>query len=121
MSKLYATQQAPHPILVDVLQVAPNRVMFTYDRRADLSSATDVTNYWIRGNMGAVGIASVNMGDALTAQNSLRPDMAEITAADNSSMRFVITLPDNATTGVMYIVLPCFVNLEGMSGYRGEN
>lgn len=118
----YTEQQiVPHPVLTEARQVAPNQILMTYDQRADFASATNVSNYWIRGSMGATGIASVNMGNMLVAENAIRPDMAMITAADNSMMRFVMTFRMNITRGVTYIVLPCFVNLEGMSGYRGEN
>ncbi|WP_336785030.1 hypothetical protein [Paenibacillus sp. MMO-177] len=110
----------PHPILLEARQVASNQILLTYDKRADIASATNVSNYWIRSNM-AVGIASVGMKDALTAENAIRPDMAMITPADNSMMRFALTFRVNAMSGVMYTVLPCFVNLEGMTGYRGEN
>jgi hypothetical protein len=71
--------------------------------------------------MGPVGIASVGMKDALTAENAIRTDMAMITPADNSMMRYFMTFRVNAMSGVMYTVLPCFVNLEGMTGFRGEN
>jgi hypothetical protein len=122
MSGYYTEQQIiPHPILTEARQVAPNQILLTYDQRTELSSAANVSNYWIRSNMGAVGIASVNMGEALTVENAIRPDMAMITPADNSRMRYVMTFSVSAMRGVMYIVLPCFVNLEGMTGYRGEN
>jgi hypothetical protein len=122
MSRLYRKQQIiPHPILVEAMQVAPNQILMTYDQRCDFASATTVTNYWIRSNIGRGGIASVDMSGALTAQNSIRPDMAMITPADDSGMRFAMTFRTVAMPGVMYIVLPCFVNLEGMTGYRGEN
>lgn len=118
----YTDQQiVPHPVLLEARQVAPNQILMTYDHRSDLASATNVSNYWIRGSMGAVGIASVNMGNMLVSENAVRPDMATIAAADNSMMRFIMTFRVSATRGVTYIVLPCFVNLEGMSGYRGEN
>lgn len=113
-------QMMPHPILLEARQIASNQILMTYDKRTDLASATNVSNYWIRSNM-AVGIASVGMKDALTAENAIRPDMAMITPADNSMMRYFITFKLNAMSGVMYIVLPCFVNLEGMTGFRGEN
>lgn len=111
----------PHPILLDARQTASNQILLTYDKRTDLASATNVSNYWIRSNMGPVGIASVGMKDALTAENAIRPDMAMITLADNSMMRYFLTFRVNAMSGVMYTVLPCFVNLEGMTGFRGEN
>jgi hypothetical protein len=81
----------------------------------------NVSNYWIRSNMGPAGIASVGMNEALTAANAIRPDMAMIAPADNSRMRFVMIFSVNAMSGVMYTVLPCFVNLEGMTSYMGEN
>ncbi len=115
-------QMITHPILLEARQIAPNQILIQYDQRADLVSATNVYNYWIRSNMERpAGIATVGMGSALTASNAIRPDMAMITPADNSNMRFVITFMVNAMSGVMHTVLPCFVNLEGGSGYRGEN
>ncbi|BAU27097.1 hypothetical protein DFP93_104185 [Aneurinibacillus soli] len=114
-------QMIPHPILLEARQIASNQILMTYDKRTDLASATNVSNYWIRSNMGPVGIASVGMNDALTAENAIRPNMAMITPADNSRMRYILTFRVNAMSGVMYIVLPCFVNLEGMTGFRGEN
>lgn len=122
MENLYMEQQIiPHPILIQAMQVAPNQILMTYDQRTDLPSATNVSNYWLRSNMGAIGIASVNMLDALTAENAIRPDMAMISPVDNTRMRYVMTFGTSAMRGVMYTMLPCFVNLEGMMGYRGEN
>ena len=114
-------QMMLHPVLLEARQTAPNQILMTYDRRAESASATNVSNYWIRGNAGALGIASVGMGEALSAENAIRSDRAVITAADNTGMRYLMTFRDNAMTGVPYIVLPCFVNLEGMTGYRGGN
>jgi len=115
-------QMIPHPILLEAIQIAPNQISINYDQRTDLASATNVSNYWIRSNMERpTGIATVGMSDALMASNAIRPDMGMITPADNSNMRFNITFRVNAMSGVMYTVLPCFVNLEGMTGYRGEN
>jgi hypothetical protein len=112
----------PHPILVEVRQTAPNQLLMMYDQRADLASATNVSNYWIRSNMERpTGIASLGMSEALTASNAIRPDMAMITPVDNSKMRFVMTFRANAMSSVLYVVLPCFVNLEGRTGFRGEN
>jgi hypothetical protein len=67
------------------------------------------------------GIATVGMGEALTPSNAIRPDAGMITQVDNSNMRFYMTFRVNAMSGVMHTVLPCFVNLEGMTGFRGEN
>jgi len=115
-------QMIPHPILLEARQIAPNQILISYDQRTDLTSAMNVSNYWIRSNMEKpAGIATVGMSDALTASNAIRPDVAMITPADNSNMRFVITFRVSALSGVMHTVLPCFVNLEGMTGYMGEN
>jgi hypothetical protein len=115
-------QMIPHPILVEIRQTASNQLLMIYDQRSDLASATNVSNYWIRSNMERpTGIASLGMGEALTASNAIRPDMAMITPVDNSKMRFVMTFRANAMSRVLYVVLPCFVNLEGMTGFRGEN
>ncbi len=114
-------QMVPHPIILEARQISSNQILLTYDKRTDLESATNVSNYWIRSNMGPVGIASVGMKDALTAENAIRPDMAMITPADNSRMRYIMIFRDNTMAGIMYTVLPCFVNIEGMTGFRGEN
>ena len=44
-------QKPPHPILMEVRQIAPNQIIITYDKRTDLASATNVSNYWIRSNV----------------------------------------------------------------------
>nr|WP_125666719.1 hypothetical protein [Paenibacillus baekrokdamisoli] len=112
----------PHPILTEARQLAPNQILMTYDQPTDLASATNISNYWIRSNMiDRTDISSVGMGDALTRANTIRPEMGMITAIDNSKMRFLITFRATAIMGVLYIVLPCFVNLEGKTGYTGEN
>ncbi|WP_144572720.1 hypothetical protein [Bacillus paramycoides] len=121
MFTYYPRQMAAHPILLEARQISSNQILMTYDKPTDLVSATNVSNYWIRSNMGPDGIASVGMKDALTAGNAIRPDMGMIAPVDNSKMRFVINFRVNVTRGVMYTVLPCFVNLEGMSGFMGEN
>jgi len=114
-------QMVDHPILLEARQIAHNRILITYDQPTDLASATNVSNYWIRSNMGPVGIASVGMTESLTAENALRPDMSKITPVDNSKTRYVMTFSVNAMSGVMYTVLPCYVNLEGRTGYTGAN
>lgn len=115
-------QMITHPILLEARQIAPNQILINYDQRTDLASAMNVSNYWIRSNMERpTGIATVGMSAPLTASNAIRPDVGMITPIDNSNMRFVMTFMVNAVSGVMYTVLPCFVNLEGMSGYMGEN
>jgi len=121
MLNYYSRQMVAHPILLEARQISSNQILMTYDKPTDLTSATNVSNYWIRSNMGPVGIASVGMKEALTAENAIRPDMGMIAPVDNSKMRFVIAFRTNAMQGVMYTVLPCFVNLEGMSGFMGEN
>lgn len=114
-------QMVPYPVLTEVRQISPNQVLMVYDQRADLGSATRVSNYWIRSNKGAGGAASLGMNESLTEANAFRPDTAMITAADNTNMRFVITFRERVITGVTHIVLPCFVSLEGMTGYGGAN
>ncbi|GGH27621.1 hypothetical protein [Paenibacillus segetis] len=115
-------QEIPHPILLEARQVAPNQVLIMYDQRVDLASATNISNYWIRSNMERpAGIASVGMGDAITAANSIPPEMGMIAPADNTKTRFIMTFRDNAMSGILYVVLPCFVSLEGMTGFMGGN
>ncbi|TDF91110.1 hypothetical protein [Paenibacillus piri] len=115
-------QMIPHPILTESRQLAPNQILITYDQPTDLASATTISNYWIRSNMTKpTDIADVGMGEALTRANAIRPEMGMITPADNSRMRFIMRFRVNATRGVLYVVLPCFVNLEGRTGYMGEN
>lgn len=117
-------QKLPHPIILKVRQTAPNQIVIKYDRRNDLASATNVSNYWIRSNMEhpiTTGIATEGMDYALTASNALRPDMAKITPIDNSNKRFVITFRVDAISGLVHVVLPCFVNLEGRTGFDGAN
>ncbi|MFF2911406.1 hypothetical protein [Paenibacillus sp. NPDC057934] len=115
-------QMKSHPILLEATQSAANQILITYDQRTDLESATHISNYWIRSTMETpTGIATVGMSDALMSSNSIRPDMAQITPIDNSNMRFHITFRVNAVSGVLYTVLPCFVSLEGMTGYMGAN
>jgi len=114
-------QMMAHPILLEARQIAPNQILITYDQPTDLASTTKVSNYWIRSNMSPVGIASVGMTESLSAENAIRPNMAMITPVDNSKTRYVMTFTVNAMSGVMYTVLPCYVNLEGRTGYMGEN
>ncbi|GED72856.1 hypothetical protein BRE01_65580 [Brevibacillus reuszeri] len=118
----HPTDRQMHPILIDVRQIAPNQILMMYDLRTDLESATNVANYWIRSNsVRPTGISSVGMSPALSAANAIRPDMGMITPVNNSRRRFVITFRENAMSGVLHVVLPCFVNLEGRTGFRGEN
>lgn len=121
MLTYYHRQMVAHPILLEARQISSNQILMIYDRPTDLVSVTNVSNYWIRSNMGPMGIASVGMREALTAENAISPNLAMIAPVDNSKMRFVINFRVNITEGVMYTVLPCFVNLEGMSGFMGEN
>nr|WP_132745218.1 hypothetical protein [Scopulibacillus darangshiensis] len=116
-------QMVPHPVLLVARQTAPNQIEIFYDQPTDLESATKVQNYWIRNNLDRPhDIATVESGNMmLIPANSLMPSMARITPVDHSRKRFVITFNVNATPGVHYTVLPCFVNLEGRQGFRGEN
>jgi len=112
----------PYPTLVEARQLAPNQLLITYDQPADLASATNISNYWIRSNMNTpAGFSSVGMGEKLTRENTIRPEMGMISPMDNSRMRFVLTSRANAVSGVLYVVLPCFVNLEGRTGFTGAN
>ncbi|MGG6312289.1 hypothetical protein [Paenibacillus macerans] len=99
-------QMVPHPVLIEARQMTPNQILLTYDQRADLASATRVSNYWIRSNMGPGGAASLDMGEALTAANAIRPEAGMITPVDNSNTRFVIMFRERIMTGVTHIVLP---------------
>ena len=44
-----------------------------------------------------------------------------ITPVDNSKMTFIMMFRVNAMSGVLYVVLPCFINLEGRTGFMGGN
>ncbi|WP_391115852.1 hypothetical protein [Psychrobacillus sp. L3] len=121
MNEILAFRQVDHPVLVEATQIAPNQISITYDQPADFASATNVSNYWIRSNMGPIGIATVGMNDPLMSSNAIRPEIGMITPVSNSKTRFVMSFRVNAMTGVMYTVLPCFVNLEGRTGFMGEN
>ncbi|MGB8955150.1 MAG: hypothetical protein WCC10_07245, partial [Tumebacillaceae bacterium] len=117
-------QKVPHPILMEARQIAPNQIFLQYDQRTDLASATNVLNYWIRSNIEhpiPAGITTEGMDYALTDFNSVRPDAAIIRHVDDSKRRFVMTFRLNAITGLMHHVLPCFVNLEGRTGYDDAN
>jgi hypothetical protein len=109
---------------LEARQIAPNQILITYDQRTDLASATKISNYWIRSNIEHpifTGISTEGMDYELTGSNSIRPDTGIILPIDNSNMRFVMTFRVNAISGLMHIVLPCFVNLEGMTGYDDAN
>ncbi|WP_319805973.1 hypothetical protein [Bacillus cereus] len=117
-------QKLPHPILLEARQIEPNQILITYDQRTNLASATNVSNYWIRSNIEhpiTNGITTEGMDWALTESNSIRPDVAMITPIDNTNMRFIMTFRFKAISGLMHIVLPCFVNLEEKTGFDGEN
>ncbi|EIT86673.1 hypothetical protein A374_03844 [Fictibacillus macauensis ZFHKF-1] len=110
-----------YPVVLKVEQIARNKILVTYDRPTDLSSATTITNYWIRGNQAPDNAASLGMDPALSSDNSLRPGQARITAVDASQTTYVITFWQPITRGVIYIVLPCFVSKLGSSGFQGVN
>ncbi|MFJ5624997.1 hypothetical protein ACIQD3_20270, partial [Peribacillus loiseleuriae] len=116
-------QMVPHPILLVARQTATNQIEMIYDQPTDLESATNVSNYWIRNNLDRPSdIATVARDDMmLLPTNSLTSNMSMIMPVDNSGKRFFITFNMNATPGVQYTVLPCFVNLRGKKGFRGEN
>ncbi len=114
-------EMMPHPVIVKVRQVAPNQISIKYDQPTDLKSATTISNYWIRGNGGPDGVASLGMLEALTKMNTIQPSMGTITPIGNSKRRFIMTFRESTMSGVQYIVLPCFVNLEGRTGYGGAN
>ncbi len=117
-------QKLPHPILLEARQIAPNQIFLQYDQRTNLASATNVANYWIRSNIEhpiPTGISTEGMDYALTDSNSVRPDVSIIRPVDDSKMRFVMTFRLNAITGLMHHVLPCFVNLEGRTGFDDAN
>ncbi|MCQ6282151.1 hypothetical protein [Bacillus sp. EB600] len=117
-------QKLPFPMLLEAKQIAPNQIFIQYDRPTDLASATNISNYWIRSNIEhpiTAGISTEGMDYRLIESNTIRPDAGIITPFDNSKMRFVMTFKVNAITGLMHIVLPCFVNLDGRTGYNDEN
>jgi hypothetical protein len=114
-------QTASQPIVVQTRQVGANQILFTYNQRADLASATNVSNYWIRSNAGPNGVASLSMGDALMRANAIRPDLGMIRPVDDTKMNFIMTFRNNIPSGTLYVLLPCFVNQEGGSGFTGGN
>ncbi|MDT9027469.1 hypothetical protein [Rossellomorea yichunensis] len=125
MSK-YIQERAkpPHPIIMEVVQTAPNQILLTYDVPTDPVSATNIWNYWIRTNINppiTKGISSEGMDYGLMDTNSLRSDLAVVQPYDNSKMRYTITFRNRAVPGLLHIVLPCYVNVEGSTGYAGTN
>lgn len=114
-------QTDPHPVLLSARQVAANQILLSYDQRTDLDSAMKVNNYWIRSNAGPNGAASIDMGDALGPTNAVSMDAAVIRPADGSKMNFTMTFRNTIPPGTLYIVLPCYVNLEGRTGFTGRN
>lgn len=112
------------PIILKAVQTAPNQILITYDKRVDLESATNVSNYWIRSTNEkpiTVGISTEGMDLALIDENALRSDLAVITPADHSALNFLITFRYNAVPGLLHVVLPCYVNVENSNGYAGAN
>lgn len=69
----------------------------------------------------ANGVASLRMSEALTRENTIRPEMGRISPIGHSKRRFIITFQKSTRPGVLYVVVPCFVNVEGRSGYGGAN
>lgn len=114
-------RQGNHPVLASVRQTAANQILMTYDTPADPASAVRPSNYWIRGNAGPNGAATLNMGDALSAANAFRPEDAAIMPADTSGMHFILTLRNPIPSRTLYVVLPCFVNAVGATGFTGAN
>lgn len=116
-------QTIPHPILLSATQVAPNQIELLYDQPTDLASATNVSNYWIRNNLDhPADIATLGRNNMmLLPTNSISPNLAMIAPIDNTKTKFLLTFRVNATPGVQYTVIPCFVNLEGRSGFGGDN
>lgn len=114
-------RQTIHPVLTSVRQTAANQLLISYDRPADLDSAVRLSNYWIRSNAGPNGAATLNMGDALSAANAIRSNAAAIMPADNSGMHFILTFRNNIPLRTLYVVLPCFVNAAGATGFNGAN
>lgn len=114
-------QMMPHPVLRDVRQISSNQIMFSYDQRTDLESAIKISNYWIRGNGGPGGAASLGMGEMLTSANAISADMGVIRPVGNTKMNFIMTFRNPIMSHTLHVVLPCFVSLEGMTGYTGGN
>jgi hypothetical protein len=61
------------------------------------------------------------MGEMITRDNTIHPEIGMISPIDNSRMRFVLTSRANAVPGFLHAVLPCFVNLEGRTGFTGAD
>ncbi|WP_338778927.1 hypothetical protein [Metabacillus sp. FJAT-52054] len=114
--------RAAVPKLLEARQTAANQIEMVYDRPCDLASAVKVTNYWIRVSQAQpTGIGTVGMNGRLLPSNSLTPQNSVIAPTDSTKMRFTILFKQNAVPGIVHEVLPCFVNQEGHTGYRGEN
>ncbi|MBS2970913.1 hypothetical protein J9317_19400 [Metabacillus sp. KIGAM252] len=110
------------PKLLEAKQTAANQIEMVFDRPCEPASAVKMTNYWIRVSQPRpLGIGTMAMNDRLLPSNSLTPHNSVIAQTDATKMRFTILFTQNAVSGIVHEVLPCFINEEGHTGYRGEN
>jgi hypothetical protein len=102
--------------------VALNKIELFYDRPVNLQTATKANSYWVRNNTNqATDIASISKNDPVAINNALTPNRVKITPIDNTRTRFLMIFNVNATSGVQYTVIPCFITTPDRSGYMGGN
>lgn len=110
------------PNLLKAKQVAPNQIQLLFDRPVNRLAATSARSYWIRNTVDRpADIASIGKNDPVIRQTALTPDRVVITPVDSTGTHFVMTFTVNATPGMQYTVIPCFITTPDRSGYNGGN
>jgi hypothetical protein len=110
------------PNLLEAKQVGPNRIELLFDRPVNLQSATRAGSYWVRNNLDRpADIASIGKNDPVTRETALTPNRVAITPVDRTGTHLLMTFTVNATPGVRYTVIPCFITTPDRSGYNGGN
>ena len=110
------------PCVLEVKLTEPNQLEIIFDTIVDIDSATKAENYWVRtSEVKASGIATLGKEEEVTANNALKASEVMIKPKDATHKVMVMTFNEEASPGVTYSLVPCFINKACLKGYRGGN
>jgi hypothetical protein len=113
----------PIPMLVKLEQISPNQIQISYDRDVDVMLGMKSTNYWVKDTMNAIpkGIATLGKNDNVNSGNSLTDSLVRIDPKNGSAKTFILTFNRAIPSGAEYMLIICYVTVEGAPPYSGAN
>lgn len=111
------------PLLVSVIQVAPDTMEVHFSLPVNIEKATNPNNYWIQtlDQESPKDIATLGKNEKLTTKNSLTKDKASISQKESSDKTFVIKLAQSIPSKANYRLFVFFIPVTNATEYKGLN